>query len=306
MKKLEEFINRLNFKIATKIYLIVSAVLITLSISTIAYVTRDKIHMAIDYEKLSYTFEKQGLGDNLNLQLKKLNSDSKDIVNMVILDKDNNVVFKANNNLIGDNTKLLLTSYEFNRSYLQDNINRNVLYRIVKEENILLNKDYIQNNEKLKNDINEEFYYERGLSSKDIYLINYIANRNTQNKIFIIRTVTPIPYAERLLEITGTLVSLIFMIYWIGLALWVYKDANAKRTNPALWGGLVLLTNLAGLIIYFMYKQSNIICYKCGVIQNRENTFCSYCGSKIHEQCSHCGNIVNKSENYCSKCGEKL
>jgi RNA polymerase subunit RPABC4/transcription elongation factor Spt4 len=225
---------------------------------------------------------------------------------MLILDKDNNIVFKANNNLIGSNNKLLLTSYEFNRSYLQDNINKNVLYRIVREENIFLNKDYIQNNEKLKNDINEEFYYERGLSSKDIYLINYVANRNTQNKIFIIRTVTPIPYAERLLGITGTLISLIFMIYWIGLALWVYKDANAKRNNPALWGGLVLLTNLAGLIIYFMYKQNSIICYKCGVIQNRENIFCSYCGTKINEQCSHCGSIVNKGESYCSRCGEKL
>lgn len=306
MKKLEEFINRLNFKVATKIYLIVSAVLLTLCIATIAYITRDKIYMAIDYEKLSYTFEKQGLNDNLNLQLKKLSSDSKDIVNMLILDKDNNIVFKVNNNLIGSNTKLLLTSYEFNRSYLQDNINKNVLYRIVREENIFLNKDYIQNNEKLKNDINEEFYYERGLSSKDIYLINYIANRNTQNKIFIIRTVTPIPYAERLLGITGTLISLIFMIYWIGLALWVYKDANAKRNNPALWGGLVLLTNLAGLIIYFMYKQNSIICYKCGVIQNRENIFCSYCGTKINDQCSQCGSIVNNSEHYCSRCGKKL
>jgi hypothetical protein len=306
MKKLEEFINRLNFKAATKIYLIVSAVLLALCITTIAYVTRDKINMAIDYEKLSHTFEKEGISNNVNLQLKKLNSDSKDIVNMLILDKDNNIVFKANNNLIGSNARLLLTSYEFNKSYLQDNINKNVLYRIVKEENILLNKDYIQNNKKLTNDIDEEFYYQGELSSKNIYLINYIANRNTQNKIFIIRTVTPIPYAERLLEITGTLISLIFMIYWIGLALWVYKDANAKRNNPALWGGLVLLTNLAGLIIYFMYKQSNIICYKCGVIQNRENIFCSHCGTKINEQCSHCDNIVNKGENYCSKCGEKL
>ncbi|MFL0198799.1 zinc ribbon domain-containing protein [Clostridium sp. WILCCON 0269] len=306
MKKLEEFINRLNFKVATKIYLIASAVVLILCIATIAYVTRDKICMAIDYERISNAFEKQGLSDNVNSQLKKLNSDSKDIVNILILDKDNNIVFKANSKLIGSNTKLLLTSYEFNRRYLKDNINKDVLYRIVKKENILLNKDYIQNDEKLKNDIDEEFYYERDLNSKDIYLINYIANGTAQNKIFIIRTATPIPYAERLLEITGTLISLIFIIYWIGLALWVYKDANAKRNNPALWGGLVLLTNLAGLIIYFMHKQNSIICYNCGVIQNKENIFCSYCGTKINEQCSYCGNIVNKDENYCSKCGKKL
>lgn len=306
MKKLEEFINCLNFKIAVRIYLIVSAVLLTLCIAAMVYLTRDKICAAIDYGKLSNTFERQGLGNNVNSQLKKLNSDSKDIVNIFILDENNKIVFKVNNNLIGNNTKVVLTSYELNRKYLQDNINKNVLYRIVREENILLNKDYIQNDEKFKNDIDEEFYYEGDLGSRDIYLINYISSRTNKNKIFIIRTATPIPYVEKTLDITGTLFSLIFITYWIGLALWVYKDANAKKNNPALWGGLVLLTNLVGLIIYFMYKQNNIICYKCGVIQNRENIFCSYCGTKINEQCSHCGNILNKSENYCSKCGEKL
>lgn len=306
MKKLEEFINCLNFKIAVRIYLIVSAVLLTLCIAAMVYLTRDKICAAIDYGKLSNTFERQGLSNNVNSQLKKLNSDSKDIVNIFILDENNKIVFKVNNNLIGNNTKVVLTSYELNRKYLQDNINKNVLYRIVREENILLNKDYIQNDEKFKNDIDEEFYYEGDLGSRDIYLINYISSRTNKNKIFIIRTATPIPYVEKTLDITGTLFSLIFITYWIGLALWVYKDANAKKNNPALWGGLVLLTNLVGLIIYFMYKQNNIICYKCGVIQNRENIFCSYCGTKINEQCSHCGNILNKSENYCSKCGEKL
>lgn len=306
MKNLDEFINRFNFKVATKIYLIISAVLLTGCIAMIAYETKDKIYMAIDYEKVSYKFEKQGLSDKLNLQLKKLNSDSRDIVNTVVLDKNNNVVFKSNNNLIGDNTKLLLTQYEFNRNYLQDNINKNILYRVVEEKDILLNTDYIKNNQKITNDIDKEFYYERDLSSKDIYLINYLADKNTKDKIFIIRTATPIPYAERLLELTGTLIGAILIIYWIGLALWVYKDANAKKNNPALWGGLVLLTNLAGLIIYFMYKQNSIICHKCGVMQNTENIFCSYCGTKLNEQCSHCGSIVNNSEHYCSRCGEKL
>ncbi|MEQ8155723.1 MAG: zinc ribbon domain-containing protein [Clostridiaceae bacterium] len=306
MDSLQKFTKRLNFRTAAKVYLIVSAVMLMLIISLIAYETKDKIHMAVDYKKASDTFEKQGLGDKLNSRLTKLGSDSKDIVNTIVLDKDNNVLFKFNNNLIGENSKLTLTPYESNRNYLQDNINKNILYRVVDEENILLNINYITSNEKLTSDIDKEFYYERDLSSRDIYLINYIADRNTKSKVFIIRTITPIPYAETLLELTGTVLGLMLIIYWIGLALWVYKDADAKRNNPALWGGLVLLTNIAGLIVYLMYKQNSTICHKCGVMQNRENIFCTHCGNRLNEQCSQCGSIVNSNEYYCGKCGKKL
>lgn len=306
MKNIEEFINRLNFKVATKIYLIISVVMLAICGVSIAYVTKDKIYMAVDYEKASEMFKKQGVNNNLNFQLNKLASDSKDIVNAIVLDRNSNVISKVNNTIIGNNTKFLLTPYEDNKKYLQDNINSNVLYRVVKEEDILLNKDYIKNNEKVTMDIDEEFSYELDFSNRNIYLVNYMVNKNTGDKIFIIRTANPIPYAERLLEITGGILVLILAIYWIGLALWVYKDASKKRNNPPLWGLLVLVTNLAGLIIYTIFKQSSRICLKCGVMQSKENIFCNNCGTKINEDCSKCGNIVNKGENYCTKCGNKL
>jgi transposase len=139
-----------------------------------------------------------------------------------------------------------------------------------------------------------------------MYLLNYLTNGNTNNKILVIRTVNPIPYAERLIEITGTLLWLILTIYWIGLALWVYKDANRRKLNAALWGLLILVANLVGMFVYMVYKQNNQTCYKCGALQSKSNIFCSNCGNKMNESCNNCGAIVNKREHYCSRCGNEI
>jgi uncharacterized protein YqgC (DUF456 family) len=40
------------------------------------------------------------------------------------------------------------------------------------------------------------------------------------------------------------------LLYWLGLAAWVFFDARARRENPWLWGLLVLVTNLAGALAY--------------------------------------------------------
>jgi hypothetical protein len=118
--------------------------------------------------------------------------------------------------------------------------------------------------------------------------------------------VQQIPYAETLIEIIGGIVGLIFILYWIGLAIWIYKDASKKQNNAAIWGIIVLITNLAGVFIYFLFKQNSKVCDKCGLMQSKDNIFCMQCGNKINESCSECGHIVSKGENYCSKCGNKI
>lgn len=306
MNRIEIFLNKLNFKKAVKIYLILSILLLIICLSVIGYVSRDKIYMTLDYEKASDTFRKEGLSDRLKTQLNKLASDSKDVRNIIIVDNNNNIIFKANKNLYDNITNLKFTPYENNRNYLQDNINKAAIYKVVRDDDIILNKDYISKDKEVNDDIDNNLFYEKDLDSRNIYLLNYMIQEGTGNKIFIIRVINPIPYAEGLLAITGTLLGLIFIVYWIGLALWVYRDSSKKQNNPSLWGLLVLLTNLAGLIIYIMYNQNSRICYKCGALQNKENIYCVKCGAKLNRVCSNCGQLINKQDNYCSRCGNKL
>jgi RNA polymerase subunit RPABC4/transcription elongation factor Spt4 len=303
MRGLERFLNRVNFRRAVRVYIVSSVLILIICLSAVAYVSRDKISMAIDYERALGIFNREGVSDRLKVQLNKLASDSADVKNILAADRNNNIIFKVNNNLIGNNIGLKFTSYENNPNYLQDNINKGTIYKVVGDENIILNKDYIENDRKVNEDIDNDLSYERDLSSMNVYLLNYMLRKDTGTKIFVIRAANRIPHAESLLEITGTLFGLIFIIYWIGLALWVYKDSNKKLNNPSLWGLLVLITNLAGLIIYFMYNQNNRVCRECGALQNKENIYCIKCGANLNRVCSRCGQIIYKQYNYCSRCG---
>jgi hypothetical protein len=306
MKGLDDFIGGLNFKKAVKIFIALSVIIIVFCISAIAYVSRDKIRMALDYNKTSELFRKEGFNDKVKSQLNKLTYDSKDINNIIVLDKDNNIIFKANDNFINGKSTMNFAPYEQKEGYLQDNINKDIIYKPVREESIILDENYIRHDRVIEEDINSKLFFEKDFHSKRVFLLNYLVNSHEESKILIIRTVSPIPYAERLLEITGSILALIFLIYWIGHALWVYKDANRKHSNPSLWGILVLITNLVGLLIYIMYRQSNRVCSKCGVLQSKENIYCTKCGTRLNQQCDSCGEITSKNDNYCSRCGNKI
>lgn len=125
-------------------------------------------------------------------------------------------------------------------------------------------------------------------------------------KVFIVNDIKPIPFAELLIKSAAVLFMLIFGFYWVLVAFWVYRDASKRNLNAALWGLLILITNLVGLIVYTIYKQNNQTCHKCGSLQNKQNTFCSYCGTRINESCEKCGTIVAKHDIFCVRCGTKL
>lgn len=306
MRKLELLLSKLDFKKAVKIYISVSVILLLLCTMSIAYVSKDKIFMAIDYGKVSDKFIEDGLTEGVKSQLNKLASDSGDIVNIIAADKNNNVTYKFNSNIVNNNNEFALIPYETNKGYLKDNINKDIIYKVVKDENIILNKDYIKSHDKIISDIDDDFYYQQDFDSQKVNLVNYLISRNTDDRVYIIRTAKQIPYAEGLLETTGFIAGLIFMIYWIGLALWVYRDADRKNNNAALWGLMVLITNIIGLIIYTMYKQNNRICDKCGSLQDKDNVYCTVCGTQINRVCPNCHSIIDKKDHYCSKCGEKI
>lgn len=304
MEKIDYLIEKLNFKKVIKAYLILSVLIIVVCVSATLFISRDKINMAWNYKKVSHMFEEQGVNGALKTQLNKLVISSGDVKNAIIVDNNNSIIYKVNDKIIQNHKEFQLSQMEYYRDYLKDNINKNVIYKVVKDEDIILNKEYVQNHKKIQSDINDSFSFEKDLGSNDIYLLNYMAESHTGNKLFIIRTVSEIPYLEGMLEITFVLLGLIFTLYWIGLAIWVYKDANKKNTNASLWGLLVLVTNIVGVIVYLMFKQNSILCYTCGTIQNKSNRYCSNCGVKINNTCDKCGSIVNRQENYCKNCGE--
>ncbi len=50
--------------------------------------------------------------------------------------------------------------------------------------------------------------------------------------------------------ITVLPIAMGLLLYWLGLAAWVFFDARVRQESPWLWGLLVLVTNLAGALAY--------------------------------------------------------
>jgi hypothetical protein len=95
---------------------------------------------------------------------------------------------------------------------------------------------------------------------------------------------------------------MVFMLVWvllaIVLAMWVYKDAEMRGENGALWLVLVIITGWIGLLIWLVVRTSKPI-FSSEIISNgektsftSENMFCSSCGAELPPNslfCSNCG-----------------
>ncbi|OCZ49830.1 zinc ribbon domain-containing protein [Dehalobacter sp. TeCB1] len=305
-KKLDKLVGGINFKKVTKWYIIVSLLVIIAVLAGGAYEFKDKIAFTVNYYKIENQVDHQGLDPSIEGRLGTFANSSDDIKDVFLLDKDNKIIYSAQNSDLSKEGKLTLTKINDKKDFFQDVSIPDTYFKVTGVENLLFTEDFYRDSKDFRRDYNGDFFYESNFNSKKIYFLNYFTDSANGMKVYIINDIKPVPNAERFLEISAGLLMLIFGVYWLLLALWVYKDAGRRRLNAPLWGLLLLITNLVGFIVYAIYKQNNQTCYKCGVSQNKNNTFCSCCGTKINESCEKCGAIVTKQDIYCVRCGDKI
>ncbi|MEF8853342.1 MAG: hypothetical protein V5A44_12790 [Haloarculaceae archaeon] len=52
------------------------------------------------------------------------------------------------------------------------------------------------------------------------------------------------------------LVGILGFLVWVGLAYWVYRDANRRNMdNALLWGVITLVLGLVGVVIYLLVRE---------------------------------------------------
>jgi len=88
------------------------------------------------------------------------------------------------------------------------------------------------------------------------------------------------------------LIYVAVFIVWIAAALWAYKDAKKRGlNNPALWGLVVFLCGLIGLIIYLVLRNN---------LQkdNKTSRFCTSCGRNIPFDANICPYCKKRFETY--------
>ena len=110
--------------------------------------------------------------------------------------------------------------------------------------------------------------------------------------------------------------SLLLLVFWIVIIVWVYRDAERRGMNGMLWALLVFIGNLIGLIIYLIVRtdsapvplstQTMQPCPNCQKSVGSDFAFCPHCGTRLQKVCPKCEKPVEQSWNVCADCGEKL
>ncbi len=117
-----------------------------------------------------------------------------------------------------------------------------------------------------------------------------------------------------------TLFSLAWLILWICVIVWVYRDAERRGMSGILWGLLVFIGNIIGLLIYLIVRSDNLPsesessppvqytkCPECSTPVSSKYTFCPHCGASMAGPvCPDCRRAVEKDWQACPHCGKKL
>lgn len=113
-----------------------------------------------------------------------------------------------------------------------------------------------------------------------------------------------------------SVLSFLFLIIWICVIIWVYRDAERRGMNGVLWALLVFIGNLVGLLIYLIVRSDSARslraeppsqnCPKCQKAVSPGFAYCPYCGALVQNVCPACGKKVEESWKACPYCGERL
>lgn len=299
-------IGRINFKKVIIVYIITAVAAGILSLGFLGFTFKDKLALAFSYNKISKEVlkSKDGL-----ISLKSdliLLAKNKEIVDILILNNENDIVFSAKNSPLAQNGSLNLeSSSERGSLFLSDKENPNVAFRLVNNHHLLFSL-IISDDDDAQRDYINGYFFEKNFNTKQVYLLSFVLAKTDGSKVYFISDIRPVSNGDFYLKAVKALAMLFFMIYWVIVALWVYANALKSKKNAAAWGIATLCTNLAGLFLYLIYRQGTNFCSKCGLLQNEANLYCSSCGAKLGETCNWCNAAVGLKDSFCKSCGSKI
>lgn len=303
---MNKWIEKINFKKVAIVYLIIGLIVGICLILAIVNRFKDKIEFVYNYHSISEQFEKNSYNEYLQEKLKSMSNSSEDIVDILILNKDNKIIYSSKESEFGKQEEFLLSRVSNVESkYFENSANHNIVFKLVRNKELMLSTILSNIDLEIEKDYEDNVFFESEFNNKNIYSLSYAANKETGEKIYFINEIHPVQNGEMYIKVSLAIIMFFFMLYWVLVALFIYQNALKSKLNPYIWGGITLLTNIAGVIVYYIYKQNNKTCIKCGTVQNKYNSYCINCGTKLNETCSKCGTVIKSKANFCGKCGEK-
>jgi len=303
MNKLEHILSGWNFRKITRIYIVLAVIAAIGCLSAAGFVYRERISFAWQYTRLKEKAEKTPPA-GLQSEIDRLAA-SPDVIDILILDGSNQVTYSARNSVFGSGSLTLVRAGQ-GSDYLLSDKDASVVFKSVKSKEFMLSSVFSQDFGSVREEYDNTCFYESGFSDRTVCLLSYLSGQDGSAKIYIITSPTSVPGGSLTLRVDACIAMLFFMIYWVLLALWVFRNAARSRLSPLFWGLIVLLTNIAGLLVYQLYKHGNAACPSCGASQSKSHLYCVNCGEPMGAKCPRCGAHVSAGDRFCPHCGSKL
>ncbi|MCH3973193.1 MAG: zinc ribbon domain-containing protein [Oscillospiraceae bacterium] len=304
MNRLVKLLSKWKFKRIAIIYVILLLAAAVGCAASLGIVFQGRISFAMQYANVSEAAEKSTSAE-LTAEINKLASSSSDVVDILVLNHKNDVTYSAKKSVFNQST-FNLTKSSADKNYLSSAQNPNVVFKYVKGEEFLFSSVFNKDFGSVRSEYKDDSFYENGFSDKTVYMLSYLGEKQSGNKVYIITSPTSVPGGTLALKITAAVAMLFFMIYWVLLALWAVQNAAKAKLYPLFWGIIVLLTNLAGVIVYQLYKRGNATCAHCGASQSKSHLYCTSCGEKMGDTCAHCGAHLSPRDRFCPRCGKEI
>ena len=301
MNRLEKMLSKWNFKKIAVWYLVLAVVAGLICGGTVGYLYRQRLKFAWQYARL----EEAKTQEALRTAADKTAAASEDVVDILVVDENQQVLYSAKDSKFAAGP-LTLTKVGDAKKYLASADYPDAVFLQVKGDEFMLNSIVSHDFGKIRSEYDDESAFENGLSAKTVYMLNRIQVRKAGGTAYVITRPTSVPGGETALKVTAALAMLLVCVYWVLVALWMYRDAARCKLSPLYWGLIGLFTNLIGLIVYKIYKHSATLYPACGAAQSAGHLYCSFCGAQLGARCANCGGKVGAKDSFCHHCGNKI
>ena len=301
MNRLEKTLSKWNFKKIAVWYLVLAVITGVLCGGTVGYLYRQRLKFAWQYARL----EEAKTPEALRTAADKTAAASEDVVDILVVDENQQILYSAKDSKFAAGP-LTLTKVGETKKYLASADYPEAVFLQVKGDEFMLNSIVSHDFGKIRSEYDDESAFENGLSAKTVYMLNRVQARKAGGTAYVITRPASVPGGETALKVTAALAMLLVCVYWVLVALWMYRDAAQCKLSPLYWGLIGLFTNLIGLIVYKIYKHSATLCPACGTAQSGGHLYCSFCGAQLGVRCANCGGKVGVKDRFCHHCGNKI
>ena len=227
---MNKVIDHINFKKVIIIYIILLIISI-IGISTfIGSKYYEKLNYLYNYHRIDERMNEKYNQEDMEKSLSKLNEKSKDIIDIVIIN-NNKIIYSTTNKYKNNLTKLANSN-----NFYKDSENR--IYKLEDKKDFILSL--------FSFDHEDDYYDEFNINDVD-YVLTYLKNNNTNDKIIFVNKINEVQNGILYLKISLAVLVLFFMLYWIITSLIVYQNARITKLNSYFWGIVTLFTNVIGV-----------------------------------------------------------